>query len=95
VEEPSGRDPAHVKRAPRVDLRRPGVLVHEDGRETEVSVLDVSSRGFRLEVQQPPAIGEKVILRVDKFSQFPVEIRWVRDGEAGGVLVAPVDFAQW
>ena len=53
-----GREHGFIKRRPRVDLRRPAVLIDEDGNEFDVTVLDVSSRGFRLEVADSPRIAE-------------------------------------
>ena len=75
------------KRAPRVDLRRPAVLIDSDDREQEVIILDVSSGGFRLEVTEAPRIGEFVKLRVERGEEFPAQIRWALGDEAGGVFL--------
>jgi len=40
------RLPGITKRAPRVDLRRPAVVIDSDGHASDVTVLDVSSGGF-------------------------------------------------
>ena len=42
------RVPGLNKRAPRIDLRRPAVLINSDGVEFDVIILDVSNGGFRL-----------------------------------------------
>ena len=65
------RTPGHIKRAPRLDLRRPAVLIDSDGVATDVLILDVSSGGFRLEVPEPPRIGEHATLRVSETRGFP------------------------
>ena len=78
------------KRAPRVDLRRPAVLIDSDGREQEVTILDVSSGGFRLEVSEAPRIGEFVTLRVERGEEFASQIRWALGDEAGGVFLTAV-----
>lgn len=83
------------KRAPRIDLRRPAVLVNSDGVEANVTVLDVSSGGFRLEVEESPRIGEHVTLRDERGHEIPAQIRWALGNEAGGVFLAPVDYADW
>jgi hypothetical protein len=89
------RVPGFNKRAPRIDLRRQAVLIDSDGVATDVLILDVSSGGFRLEVPEPPRIGEHVTLRVDRCEDFPAEIRWALGNEAGGVFLDPVDWDQW
>ena len=91
----SSRDPSFSKRAPRVGLRRHATLVHEDGSESAVTIVDISSGGFKLEVADTPRIGAFVTLRVDKDDGFPAQIRWALGNEAGGVFLAPVDYAEW
>ena len=83
------------KRAPRIDLRRPAVLINSDGVASKVTVLDVSSGGFRLEVEESPRIGEHVTLRDERGGEIPAQIRWALGNEAGGVFLAPVDYADW
>lgn len=79
------------KRAPRIDLRRPALLVDSDGNASTVTILDVSSGGFRLEVAESPRIGEFVTLRVERGEEFPAQIRWALGDEAGGVFLAAVN----
>jgi hypothetical protein len=83
------------KRAPRIDLRRPAVLINSDGVEADVVILDVSSGGFRLEATETLHIGEFVRLRVEHRDEFPVQIRWVLGSQAGGVFLTSVDFDAW
>jgi hypothetical protein len=90
-----GRDPGINKRAPRVSLRRPAVIVHEDGFEASVMILDVSSGGFRLEVTETPRIGEFVTLQIDRGEPIEAQIRWALGNEAGGVFLTPAAFAAW
>jgi PilZ domain-containing protein len=88
------RPPGIVKRAPRVDIRRAAVLVSADGGEADVVILDISSGGFRLKVEECPKIGEFVTLRVEHGEEFPAQIRWALGAEAGGVFLAPVDYSK-
>ena len=90
-----GRTPGFIKRAPRVGLRRPAVLIDAEGSESEVFVTDVSSGGFRLEVSETPRIGEHVTLRVDRGAEYPAQIRWALGKEAGGIFLAHVDYSDW
>lgn len=83
-----------VNRPPRVDLRRPAVLINSDGVAVDVTVLDVSSGGFRLEVSEAPRIGELVRLQVERGREFCGQILWVLGDQAGGKFVEPVDLAQ-
>jgi len=89
-----GRVPGFIKRAPRIDLRRPAVLIHSDGAESIVTVLDVSSGGFKLEVSEAPRIGEIVTLRVDGSDDITAQIRWALNDTAGGVFLEPVDYTE-
>jgi hypothetical protein len=83
------------KRAPRIDLRRSAVLINSDGGEAGVVILDVSSGGFRLKVEETPRIGELITLRVDKSEEYPGQIRWVLGDEAGGVFLASTNYSEW
>ena len=83
------------KRAPRIDLRRPAVLIDSDGREQQVTILDVSSGGFRLQVTEAPRIGEFVTLRVERGEEYPAQIRWALGSEAGGVFLTQVGSEIW
>ena len=89
------RTPGQTKRAPRLDLRRPAVLIDSDGVATDVVILDISSGGFRLEVAEPPLVGEHATLRVERSEEFPVQIRWALGKEAGGVFLSPIDGDRW
>lgn len=89
------RDRGLNKRAPRIDLRRPAVLINSDGDAMRVTVLDVSSGGFRLEVPESPKIGEMVTLKVERHAEFPAQIRWALGSEAGGVFLTSVNYSDW
>jgi hypothetical protein len=89
------RNQGFNKRAPRVDLRRPAVLVDSEGGERCVTILDVSNGGFRLEVSESLRIGEFVTVRVERETGFAAQIRWVLGNEAGGVFLRPVDDEDW
>ena len=90
-----GRDPSFSKRAPRVTVRRPAIITHEDGYEATATILDVSSGGFRMEVTETPRIGEFVTLRIERGEPIEAQIRWALGNEAGGVFLAPADYAEW
>ena len=87
------RVPGFIKRAPRIDLQRPAVLIDSKGVETVVTILDVSSGGFKVQAEEPPRIGEVVILRVDGSEDIQAQIRWAVGGQAGGVFLAEVDYS--
>jgi hypothetical protein len=70
-------------------------MIDSDGVETPVIILDVSSGGFRLEVAESPKIGEFITLRVERFEDFPANIRWALGNEAGGVFLTPIEFDRW
>src|SRR5689334_8355144 len=87
------RVPGFIKRAPRIDLRRPAVLIDSQGVETVVTILDVSSGGFKFAADVLPRIGEVFILRVDGSDDIETQIRWAIDGQAGGVFLTEVDYS--
>ena len=80
-----------TKRAPRIDVRRPAVMIDSDGRIANVTILDISGSGFRIEVFETPSIDEIVTLLVEHGDEFPAQIRWALGGEAGGIFLAHVD----
>ncbi|MDQ3077543.1 MAG: PilZ domain-containing protein [Pseudomonadota bacterium] len=84
------REHGHIKRAPRVEGRHDALLVSSDGRQSSVVVLDLSGGGFRIQSDEMLKIGEYVALRVDRYGDFPAQIRWALAGEAGGVFLEPI-----
>lgn len=85
-----GRILGHISRKPRVAVEHDATLVMSDGTEHSVKVTDVSSGGFRLHSAATIPIGEHVHLRVVRYGDFPAQIRWALEGEAGGVFLEPV-----
>src|SRR4051794_2512397 len=83
------------KRAPRVDLRHPAVMVDSDGSAADVTILDVSSGGFRLQLSESPRIGEFVTLHVGRDEHYDAQIRWALGDEAGGVFLTAMGFDEW
>lgn len=79
-----------ASRETRIDVRKPALLVNSDGMESDVLVLDISSHGFRIELDDQLRVGELVSLRVDD-ELVSAEIRWVLGREAGGTFITPVD----
>jgi hypothetical protein len=84
------RNRAIASREKRVDVRKPALLINSDGMEIDILVLDVSSHGFRIELDDQLRVGELVSLKVDD-ELIGAEIRWVLGKEAGGTFIAPVD----
>ncbi len=82
-------------RPPRIDLRRPAVLIDSDGIESTATILDVSSAGLRLYVSESLRLGELVTLRAEHGEACPLEIRWTLGNEAGAVFLTPVDYGEW
>jgi len=84
------RTPGESKREPRVDVRKPAIVINSDGVESVVTILDISSNGFRIELDDQLNIGEFVALRVEG-ERMEAQIRWVLGKEAGGTFLARVD----
>ena len=68
-------------------------LVLTDGSEHAVTITDVSSGGFKLQTEATIPIGSHVFVRVDRYGDFPAQIRWALGKEAGGEFLEPVDLA--
>lgn len=89
-------EPKFIPRMPRIDARHPAVLVASDGGEMNVVVTDLSNRGFRIEAEENLFIGENILigehvhLRVERYGDFPAQIRWALGREAGGIFLEPV-----
>lgn len=88
-----GRVPGYIKRAPRIDLQRPAILIDSDGNEQIVTILDVSSGGFKAQCLETLRIGEVVTLRVDGSGDIQAQIRWALGDQAGGVFLSEVDYS--
>lgn len=74
-----------------MSVRHKGVLVDSEGIESDVTVMDISSAGCRLETDGTPIIGEYVRLRVGRMGNYPGQIRWALGNEAGLVFTGPVE----
>jgi len=76
-----------MKRAPRVGVEFPAILVAADGHQSKVTVKDVSARGFRLEHFDDLHEGDEVELRLDKGEVLRGRLQWSLGNEAGGVFL--------
>lgn len=64
-------------------------LIAADGVESPVTLLDLSSAGFRLgNVRDPLEPGDRIELRMRHERAFG-EIRWALGEEAGGIFLTP------
>jgi hypothetical protein len=88
-----GRIPGQISRRQRIEVSHDATLVTAEGAEYSVKITDVSAGGFRLRTDVAVAIGEHVFLRVDRYGDFPAQIRWALGPDAGGVFLEPVSLA--
>jgi hypothetical protein len=84
------REPGQIKRAPRVDTRFQTRLTDSDGSIIDVTVIDISREGCRLQTDGSLRIGENVQIEVPKHGSFAAQIRWALGNEAGAVFLEPV-----
>jgi hypothetical protein len=85
-----GRVPGQISRRQRIQVSKVAKLVTAQGVEHQVTITDVSAGGFRLHSDVTMPIGEHIFLRVDRYGDFPAQIRWALGGDAGGVFLEPV-----
>jgi len=81
---------AQVRRAPRIEGRHHAIAVDSAGRTYDVTVVDISSGGFRIETEETFRTGEYITLRVARNGNFPTQILWTLGKEAGGMFLEPV-----
>ena len=87
------RIPGQISRRQRIKVSQDAKLVTSKGIEHPVTITDVSAGGFRLRSDVTMAIGEHVFLRVDRYGDFPAQIRWALGPDAGGVFLEPVELS--
>ena len=63
------------------------MLIYSDGKVSDVTILDISRSGFRIEVAESPRVGELVTLRVEHDHAFPAQMRWALGSQAGGIFL--------
>jgi hypothetical protein len=61
-------------------------LVHALGDICSATLLDISRRGFRLRLSDPPEVGDVITLLVDG-DDYRSQIVWVMRDEAGGIFL--------
>lgn len=88
-----GRIPGQISRRQRIEVSHDAKLVTAKGAEHKVIITDVSAGGFRLRTDVTMPIGEHVFLRVDRYGDFPAQIRWALGQDAGGVFLEPVNLS--
>ena len=85
-----GRFPGQISRRQRIQVSHDATLVTDEGVEHSVVITNVSAGGFRLRSEATLPIGAHVFLRVDRYGDFPAQIRWALGSDAGGVFLEPV-----
>ena len=85
------RELGKIERAPRVTAEVRAVLTDADGHELPAIVTDISKGGFRVSTGEPLVVGECVVLRVGRGSEYRAQIRWASETEAGGYFLEAVD----
>jgi hypothetical protein len=79
IDEDTVEQRSEIRQAP-ADAR--AVLTFR-GVDYDVPVLDISSRGTRVESDIAPRLGENVLVRFQDCSRVHGFVRWVRDGRLG------------
>lgn len=74
----------------RVQLNCDAVVTESDGCTLDVTIVDVSHKGFRLRSVAELEIGSTVLLQMPESRPVRCEIRWSCGHEAGGVFVDPI-----
>ena len=72
----------------RVALNCAGVVTESDGCTVDVTILDMSTDGFRL--RSIEELGSTVSLQMRETRPVRCEIRWACGHEAGGIFLDPI-----
>lgn len=73
--------------SPRVDVNEEAQLIDESGAIHTVTLADVSREGFRVKGDGSGLRTGPAMLRVERYGDMPIEIRWSRGREAGGIFL--------
>lgn len=73
----------------RVAVAFEAALIEPDGCAVPVTVLDVSSSGFRITCNAELIVGEEVHLQLPRSAPVRATICWTRGDEAGGIFLDP------
>lgn len=73
--------------SPRIDVHEEAQLVDEAGRVFNVIVADISREGFRIKCDGSGVGTGPATLRAERYGDMPVEVRWTRGKEAGGIFL--------
>lgn len=73
--------------SPRIDVSENAQLIDESGAVHSVKLADISREGFRVTEDGAGLKTGAAMLRVDRYGEMPVEIRWSRGWEAGGIFL--------
>ena len=84
MDNPASKASDERSNAPRIAVRQHAKLIDSDGGMLDVVVTDISKDGFRLEASEVLQVAEFVHIRVKGYGDFPAQIKWARQLEAGG-----------
>lgn len=74
-------------REPRIAVSFEATLIESDGCIIPISVLDVSSSGFRISSSAELVVGEEVQLKLPRSGPLRATICWTRGEQAGGIFL--------
>jgi hypothetical protein len=73
--------------SPRVEVHEDARLISASGESCEVILADISREGFRIKYDGCSVRPGTATLRVQRYGDMPIEVRWIRGKEAGGVFL--------
>jgi hypothetical protein len=73
--------------SPRIDVHEDARLLDGGGQSYDVVLVDISREGFRIKCDGHRVAPGPATLRVERYGDMPVEIRWIRGKEAGGIFL--------
>jgi endonuclease YncB( thermonuclease family) len=77
-------------REARVTLNCEAVVTESDGCTIDVTIVDVSTTGFRLRSLAELELGSTITLQMREARPVRGEIRWACGHESGGIFLDPI-----
>jgi hypothetical protein len=73
--------------SPRIEVHEDARLIDAAGKTFHVVLADISREGFRIKHDGAAVRPGPATLQVERYGDMPVEVKWVRAREAGGIFL--------
>ena len=64
----------------------------EVGGTSDIEIEDLSRHGIRATCDNPPEVGDAIVISIDEFGEFEGVVRWVRQNHFGVHTVVAINY---